>query len=143
MYDSNSKIFNSIIVITFLNNKMHKDEIECHWKKVHFVADCISGTYRSAGGCQNCPVGTYQDLKSKESCKACPSDRNTTETTGATSLSFCISKWIVLKKFVLITFCLVHSYLRDEWMFLLCLQPLVDDYVGCILFLHVLEHDSY
>lgn len=61
-------------------------------KKIYFVADCLPGTYRSTGGCQNCPEGTYQDQNSQESCKNCPLDRNTTETTGATSENFCISK---------------------------------------------------
>lgn len=55
----------------------------------------MPGTYHSAGGCQNCTVGTYQDLDSQESCKPCPSEKNTTETTGAKSDSYCISKWFV------------------------------------------------
>lgn len=101
-------------------------------KKENFVADCIPGTYRSAGGCQNCPVGTYQDLNFQEFCKACPSDRNTTETTRATSISFCISKWVVLLKIPSLKhFALAHSYLKDEWMFLRYLQTLWDDYVFC------------
>uniref|UniRef100_A0A8W8JQE5 EGF-like domain-containing protein n=3 Tax=Magallana gigas TaxID=29159 RepID=A0A8W8JQE5_MAGGI len=54
------------------------------------LPDCLPGTYRSAGGCQNCTVGTYQDLNSQESCKPCPSVKNTTETTGAKSESYCI-----------------------------------------------------
>eukprot|EP00105_Crassostrea_gigas_P044581 XP_019928729.1 PREDICTED: signal peptide, CUB and EGF-like domain-containing protein 1 [Crassostrea gigas] len=54
------------------------------------LPDCSPGTYRSAGGCKNCTVGTYQDLVSQESCKACPPVKNTTETTGAKSESFCI-----------------------------------------------------
>nr|XP_034312620.1 uncharacterized protein LOC105346442 isoform X2 [Crassostrea gigas] len=52
--------------------------------------DCMPGTYRSIGGCKYCPVGTYQDLTSQESCKSCPLLKNTSETTGATSESFCI-----------------------------------------------------
>ncbi|XP_062571486.1 proprotein convertase subtilisin/kexin type 5-like, partial [Saccostrea cucullata] len=55
------------------------------------ITDCSPGTYRSSGaGCKECPVGTFQDQQSQTSCKNCPSNKNTTETSGATSESHCI-----------------------------------------------------
>ncbi|XP_062589722.1 sushi, von Willebrand factor type A, EGF and pentraxin domain-containing protein 1-like, partial [Saccostrea cucullata] len=55
------------------------------------ISDCLPGTYRSSGaGCKECPAGTFQDEKSQTSCQKCPANKNITETTGATSDSYCI-----------------------------------------------------
>lgn len=52
------------------------------------VPDCQAGYYISGGGCEMCPVGSYQPAKWQTPCISCPSGQSTAST-GSTESTAC------------------------------------------------------
>ncbi|XP_072028613.1 uncharacterized protein [Amphiura filiformis] len=49
---------------------------------------CFLGTYNVNGGCEGCPIGTYQDEKAQIQCKLCPEGMSTLRT-GSQDITDC------------------------------------------------------
>ncbi|XP_072028612.1 signal peptide, CUB and EGF-like domain-containing protein 2 [Amphiura filiformis] len=49
---------------------------------------CFLGTYNVNGGCEGCPIGTYQDEKAQIECKLCPEGMSTLRT-GSQNITDC------------------------------------------------------